>query len=47
MFSTDDSLLKMLYLAMMDITKKSTGRRQDWSVIHVQLSVYFADQIPE
>ena len=27
---TDDSLLKMLYLAMMDITKKWTGRRQDW-----------------
>ena len=29
-FPTDDSLLKMLYLAMMDITKKWTGRRQDW-----------------
>ena len=28
-FPTDDSLLKMLYLAMMDITKKWTGRRQD------------------
>ncbi len=26
-FPTDDSLLKMLYLAMMDITKKWTGRR--------------------
>ena len=32
-FPTDDSLLKMLYLAMMDITKKWTGRRQDWSMI--------------
>ena len=32
-FPTDDSLLKMLYLAMMDITKKWTGRRQDWSGI--------------
>ena len=41
-FPTDDSLLKMLYLAMMDITKKWTGRRQDWSRIHAQLSVYFA-----
>ena len=29
MFPTDDSLLKMLYLAMVDITKKWTGRRQD------------------
>ena len=46
-FPTDDSLLKMLYLAMMDITKKWTGRRQDWSVIHAQLSIYFADRIPE
>ena len=33
-FSTDNSLLKMLYLAMMDITKKWTGRCQDWSMIH-------------
>ena len=41
-FPTDDSLLKMLYLAMMDITKKWTGRRQDWSRIHEQLSIYFA-----
>ena len=28
-FSSDDSLIKMLYLAMMDITKKWTGHRQD------------------
>ena len=41
-FPRDDSLLKMLYLAMMDITKKWTGRRQDWSRIHAQLSIYFA-----
>ncbi|MCC5468728.1 IS256 family transposase, partial [Pelosinus baikalensis] len=35
-FPTDDSLLKMLYLAMMDITKKWTGRRKDWGQIHSQ-----------
>ncbi|BAK98419.1 putative transposase for insertion sequence element [Oscillibacter valericigenes Sjm18-20] len=46
-FPTDDSLLKMLYLAMMDITKKWTGRRQDWSMIHAQLAVYFADRLPD
>ena len=46
-FPTDDSLLKMLYLAMMDITKKWTGRRQDWSLIHAQLAVFFADRIPD
>lgn len=46
-FPTDDSLLKMLYLAMMDITKKRTGRRQDWSLIHVQMAIYFAERMPE
>lgn len=46
-FPTDNSLLKMLYLAMMDITKKWTGRRQDWSRIHAQLSIYFAERIPD
>lgn len=45
-FPTDDSLFKMLYLAMMDITKKWTGRRQDWSMIYAQLAVYFEDRIP-
>lgn len=46
-FPTDDSLLKMLYLAMVNITKKWTGRRQDWSMIHAQMAVYFADRMPE
>ena len=46
-FPKDDSLFKMLYLAMMDITKKWTGRRQDWSRIHAQLTVYFDDRMPE
>ena len=46
-FPTDDSLLKMLYLAMIDITKKWTGRRQDWSMIHAQLSIFYADRIPD
>lgn len=44
-FPTDDSLLKMLYLAMMDITKKWTGRRQDWGQIHSQLEIYFSDRL--
>ena len=45
-FPTDDSLLKMLYLAMMDITKKWTGRRQGWSLIHAQMAIYFAERMP-
>lgn len=46
-FPTDESLFKMLYLAMMDITQKWTGRRQDWSMIHAQLAVYFEDRMPD
>ena len=46
-FPTDESLFKMLYLSMMDITKKWTGRRQDWSMIHAQLAVYFEDRMPD
>lgn len=45
-FPTDDSLFKMLYLAMIDIKKKWTGRKQDWSMIHAQLAIYFEDRMP-
>ena len=44
-FPTDDSLLKMLYLAMMDITKKWTGKRREWRQIHSQLEIFFADRL--
>lgn len=46
-FPTDDSLFKMLYLAMIDITKKWTGRRRDWSVIHAQMAIFFEDRMPK
>ena len=46
-FPTDDSLFKMLYLAMKDITKKWTGRRQDRSSIYAQLTIYYGDRILE
>ena len=46
-FPTDDSLFKMLNPVMVDITKKWTGRRQDWSVIHAQMSLFFAERMPE
>ena len=46
-FPTDDSLFKMLYLAMVDITKKWIGRQRDWSMIHAKLSIYFAERMPE
>ncbi len=37
-------ILKMLYLALIDITKKWTGRRQDWGQIHAQLKIFFEDR---
>lgn len=44
-FPSDESLLKMLYLATMDITKKWTGHRQDWGQIHSQLEIYFEERL--
>ncbi|MCM1500188.1 MAG: IS256 family transposase [Clostridium sp.] len=44
-FPTDESLLKMLYLATMDITKKWTGHRQDRNRIHSQLEIYFEERL--
>ncbi len=44
-FPSDDSLLKMLYLATMDITKKWTSHRQDWGQIHSQLEIYFEERL--
>lgn len=46
-FPTDDSLLKMLYLAMVDITKKWTGKRREWGQIHSQLEIFFSDRLPQ
>ncbi|WP_343214202.1 hypothetical protein [Flavonifractor sp. An10] len=46
-FPTDDSLQKMLYLPMMGITKRWTGRRQNWSRIHAQMAIYFAERMSE
>jgi len=43
----DDRLLKMRYPAIMDITEKRTGRRQDWSRIHARLSISFAERMPD
>jgi putative transposase len=45
-FPTDDSLLKMLYLATVDITKKWKGSRKDWYQIRAQLDIFFPDRLP-
>ena len=44
-FPTDESLLKMLYLATMEVTKKWTTRIQNWGLILSQLSIYFGERI--
>ena len=44
-FPTDDSLFKSLYLAMMDITKKWTGKSWDWGQTLDQLCIDFEDRI--
>lgn len=36
-FPNSDALLKMLYLAQSDITRKWTGSRRDWGEIHSSL----------
>lgn len=39
-FPTDEALLKMLYPATMDVTRKWTGRVQNWGQMLLQLSVF-------
>ena len=46
-FPNDDSLLKILYLATCDITRKWTGKRLDWNPIRMQLAIYYEGRIPE
>ena len=44
-FPTDESLLKMLYLATQDVLRKWTGRIQNWGQILLQLSIFFPDKV--
>jgi putative transposase len=44
-FPSDEALLKMLYLATMDVTRKWTGRVQNWGQMLLQLSVFFPERI--
>ena len=44
-FPTDESLMKMLYLATMDIEKKWIQRYRDWPMILAQLSIHFEDRL--
>ena len=44
-FPTDESLLKMLYLATMDVMRKWTGRVQNWSQMLLQFSILFPERV--
>ena len=46
-FPTDGSLLKNAVSGDDGYYEKMDGRRQDWSRIHAQLSIYFAERMPD
>ena len=46
-FQTDDSLFKMLYLAVSDIAKKRTGQRQDGRSLRLKVEIYFEHRMYE
>jgi hypothetical protein len=39
-FPSDEALIKMLYLATMDVIRKWTGRVQNWSQMLLQFSIF-------
>ena len=44
-YPSDEALLKSLYLAILDITKKWTGTPHNWTSIANQLMIYFEGRI--
>ncbi len=44
-FPTEDSLFKLLYLAIQDITKSWVNRIRDWPLIYPQLYIFFQERI--
>ncbi len=44
-FPTDDSLLKILYLATIGVSKKWTVPIREWPLILGQLVIHFSDRI--
>ena len=44
-FPSDESLMKCLYLATVNITKKWTGRYGNWDLVLSELSIMFEDRI--
>ena len=46
-FPTDDSLMKILYLATINVTKKWTRRYDNWDLVMNQLTIIYGDRIKE
>lgn len=46
-FPTDESLIKMLYLVTMNVTKKWTLRYRDWDLVIGQLSIFFQGRLDD
>ena len=44
-FPTDDSLFKLIYLAVMDTSKKWTNALPDWSAVINPLRIYYGERI--
>ena len=44
-FPTEDSLFKLLYLIVMDYSKKMTMPIRDWGMIINQMSIYFGERL--
>jgi len=43
-FPTDDSIRKVIYLSVKEITKKWTVPARDWGLIYSQIMIFFADR---
>lgn len=46
MFPNDEALLKCIYLAITDISKKWTSPYQNWGQTIAQFKINFGDRVP-
>jgi len=44
-YLNDEALFKGIYLTVMKVTKRGTGKIKDWPLILSELSIYFEDRI--
>jgi transposase-like protein len=44
-YLNDEALFKGIYLTVMEVTKRGTGKIKDWPSILAELSIYFEDRV--